>query len=83
MPRTSRKHRSQRQQFIKGGSQRIQVGPLIDEYALPGDLLWTGVQDRPQQLASTRQVLFIVEVSQPEVRDPEMTLFVDQTGSPA
>jgi hypothetical protein len=68
VPRISR---PQRQEFIQGGTQGVDVGAVVDRHALGQRLLRAHVTQRPHQIAAHRQAgLAVLDVREAEVRHP-------------
>ncbi len=62
--------RLERQQFIKGRPQRVDVGAVVDHHALGQGLLGRHVTQRPHQVAGHGQMRVALHLGQAEVGDP-------------
>ena len=70
--------RPQRQELVERRPQRIDVGPLVDDPAPSHGLLGAHVAERADHVAGACQAEIAWKPRQPEIRDPERTVGVDQ-----
>ena len=72
------KRRPLRKQFIERDTQRIHIGPMIHRNPLSHPLFRTHVPQCAEQVARHRQSLLTLNLSQPEVGDPQVVVVIDQ-----
>ncbi len=70
--------RLQRQKLVEGHTQRVDVGPLVDDPAPGLGLLGAHVPERADHVAGVRQAEIAGESRQAEIGDPECTVGIDQ-----
>src|SRR5262245_206395 len=74
----SLEYRSQRQQFIKSGAERVNIAAVIDHTAANQDLFGAGVTERANQFARACEPRVAGHLSETEVRNPDAAMRVEQ-----
>ena len=78
VPVRTRENRFQCDDLEKRRAERIEVSAMIEEHLLAGNLFGTGVADGAHQIAGSREVLFRMQMRQPEIGDPQIAMRIDQ-----